>query len=195
MRQRSLGTTPTSLRVTIHAGNVARLKPTLGGPNSTSVGRHLKPFKKRTLSMACECVCVCVARSDSTATLIHDSPPAVREYLTPFPISTRLELCCYRNIDSSRLNIADFLNLTGHKKLKFLLSVIIIFSQRKRFGLEDALKLLTKKLSCCDRKCRWVHQKCTFSVFKQYTGTSGCLVKAIMSLSCHVTAQYSLLVL
>ena len=47
--------------------------------------------------------------TNSTATLIHDNPPAVREYFTPFPISARAELCCYRNIDLNNLNTVDVL--------------------------------------------------------------------------------------
>lgn len=53
--------------------------------------------------------------SNATATLIHDNPPAVREYFTPFPISARAELCCYRNIDLNNLNTVDFLICTWLK--------------------------------------------------------------------------------
>lgn len=133
------------------------------------------------LSLLSVCVCVWlvfmsvfvnqVVHSDSTVTLIHDSPPAVREYFTPFPISARPELCCYRNIDSSKLNIADFLSPTWHKKLTWNSLWAFSFSLgshtseqfvseepcarclklllRKRF----VLKLPTKKLSSSKRKC------------------------------------------
>lgn len=53
--------------------------------------------------------------SNATATLIHDNPPAVREYFTPFPISARAESCCYRNIDLNNLNTVDFLICTWLK--------------------------------------------------------------------------------
>lgn len=46
--------------------------------------------------------------SNATATLIHDSPPTVREYFTPFPISARAESCCYRNIHLNNLNTLAF---------------------------------------------------------------------------------------
>lgn len=53
--------------------------------------------------------------SNATATLIHDNPPAVREYFTPLPKSPRAELCCYRNTDLNNLNTVDFLICTWLK--------------------------------------------------------------------------------
>ncbi len=84
------------------------------------LSQHLKSFKQRAcISVLCSYACVFVnqvVHSDSVLTFFHDSPPAVRKYFTPFPISARPELCCYRNIDCSKVSNADFLHLTWHKK-------------------------------------------------------------------------------
>lgn len=110
------------------AVNAARLKSALGGPKSSFIKTTFKIIQEALCSSPRGCVCVsacvymCVSvnqvvHSDSAATLIHDSPPAVREFFTPFPVSARPELCCYRNIDSTKLNNADFLHPTWHRKL------------------------------------------------------------------------------
>lgn len=79
--------------------------------------------------------------SNATATLIHDNPPAVREYFTPFPISARAESCCYRNIDLNNLNTVDFLICTWLKIYTTFLREFLFLGRKKYFlrGLKESL--------------------------------------------------------
>lgn len=86
-----------SLCVTIHAVHE--------GPKATfeiiqQVYMHIDFLSFITRVSACVLnVCFCWHDNDTTVTLIYDCP-AVGEFFTPFPISVRPALCCYRNIDS-----------------------------------------------------------------------------------------------
>lgn len=113
-----------SLCVTIHAVHE--------GPKATfeiiqQVYMHIDFLSFITRVSACVLnVCFCWHDSDTTVTLIYDCP-AVGEFFTPFPISARLALCCYRNIDSRKLNNASFLHPTWHKKLTWTSLWLFVF--------------------------------------------------------------------
>lgn len=120
-----------------------------------------------------------------------------------FPISVRPELCCYRNTDSTKLNNADFLHPTWHKKLTLnsfwefnSLSAVNAFIPEIFWAGCVACTVALEEVTWF-RLSYFLYQTSAFiGVFSAGpTGLADCLAKAIMSLTHRVILQYSHMVL